>query len=104
VGVLVDTGSVALDGMLWGAGAWDNGADTSGTGISIGSTILYGDPLFVDPASWDYHLGRGSPAINGGVHSGVETDLDGRGRVGYPDIGAYEGGYAVYLPLVLRSY
>ena len=85
------------------AEAWDH-SPLIGANVFLGSTMLYGDPLFVDPDNWDYHIGMGSPAINAGVYSGIATDLDGQARVADPDIGAYEGGCAVYLPLVLRSY
>lgn len=53
------------------------------------------DPLFVDPASSDYHLQNGSPCINAGDASLPElplTDLDGNDRVvdGMVDMGVYE--------------
>jgi hypothetical protein len=51
------------------------------------------DPKFVNPEGLDYHLGLGSGAINKGVSSAVFEDLDGNGRDGQPDLGAFE-----YLP------
>ncbi len=66
------------------------------------------DPLFVNAAGDDYHLKKGSPAIDSGNNSALQllanagfalaTDLDGKARVqdatgkGYPviDMGAYE--------------
>ncbi|MHC4416623.1 MAG: right-handed parallel beta-helix repeat-containing protein [Planctomycetota bacterium] len=54
------------------------------------------DPLFVDPAAGDYHLGRGSPTIDAGDPAFVpgedETDIDGDPRVvgGQVDLGADE--------------
>ncbi len=52
------------------------------------------DPLFVDPAG-DYHLQRGSPAIDAGTSEGAPTsDIEGNGRPcdAEVDIGAYEFG------------
>ncbi|MBN2007421.1 MAG: right-handed parallel beta-helix repeat-containing protein [Anaerolineae bacterium] len=49
--------------------------------------------LFVNPATGDYHLEEGSPAINAGiVLADVTTDMDGNSRPSGPthDIGAYE--------------
>jgi hypothetical protein len=52
------------------------------------------DANFADFASRDYHLTeRSGVAIEQGVwdsHNRATTDLDGRARVGLPDIGAYE--------------
>ena len=66
------------------------------------------DPLFVDTASWNFHLKAGSPAIDAGTSAGkvkeimdkyynnfgvsIEVDFDGNPRpLGSPwDIGAYE--------------
>ena len=89
VGITVTTGSAAaLEATLW----YGNGVDTGGEGTVNSSTNVYGDPVFNDPAAWDYHLMAGSAAINTGVNAGVTTDIDGRSRpvgIGY-DIGADE--------------
>jgi predicted outer membrane repeat protein len=79
-------------------------ADTlplSGT-IGGGAHNVNGDPAFVAPAGDDYHLTIGSAAIDHGASVGVPFDLDGRARVGVPDIGADEFAWSVYLPLLLR--
>jgi serine protease len=101
-GITVTAGSTAaLEATLW----HNNGANTGGEGsISTGAVNVSGDPRFVDPSAWDYHISPGSAAVDQGVDAGVATDLDGRARpVGRPDLGAYEGGTRVHLPLLLRS-
>ena len=58
------------------------------------SCIFNQDPLFVAPRTFDYHLsdilspavGAGSPAIG----ALVPYDLDGKSRIGTPDLGAYQ--------------
>jgi hypothetical protein len=60
----------------------------------LGKGIIHGDPLFLAPA-WgkkgNYRLQDGSPAIDAGTPKGAPSvDLEGVGRVGRPDLGAYE--------------
>ena len=102
VGINVTTGSTAtLEATLW----YNNGSDTGGEGTVISVANVYGDPAFVDSSAWDYHLTASSAAIDGGVDAGVTTDLDNNIRpIGQPDLGAYEWGTQVYLPVVLRNY
>jgi hypothetical protein len=68
----------------------DNGAEQSG------------DPVFVNPATYDFHLGAGSPAIDAGVAdaSNGTTDRDGNARSqgAAPDLGAYETTPVVVTP------
>ncbi|MDY7080301.1 MAG: right-handed parallel beta-helix repeat-containing protein [Chloroflexota bacterium] len=55
-------------------------------------TIIEDDPLFVNPAGMDYHVGPDSAAIDTGIGVGVYEDVDGDARPmggGY-DIGADE--------------
>jgi hypothetical protein len=71
--------------------AW---SDVEGGHPGVGNFDL--DPLFVDPAAGDYHLGPGSPCIDAGNPAFVpqpgELDIDGERRVqgGRVDVGADE--------------
>jgi hypothetical protein len=50
-----------LEATLWHG----NGTDTGGgPTIATGAVNIYGDPAFVDPAAWDYHLTGYSAAID----------------------------------------
>lgn len=108
VGVYANEDSTAtLNGTLWGADAWKNGTDWSGDGkVITGSHNYWDDPAFVDPDEMNYHIGVGSAAIDAGVATDVDTDIDGTQRpIGArPDLGADEVWKRVYLPLVVRSF
>ena len=56
----------------------------------VGTDPITGDPAFVDPAGWDYHIGSASAAHDEGVEAGVDDDIDGEARIDTPDIGADE--------------
>jgi hypothetical protein len=80
------------------------------TGVPYGSGVssaheFSGDLAFVNPTEGDYHLGRGSAAIDWAMPTGVTDDLDGDSRpIGpLPDLGADEVRRYVFLPLVLRG-
>ncbi len=75
VGISVTTGTVFQDYTLF----FGNGANTAGA-VSGGVHSLNGDPLFVNPAADDYHLGNGSLAIDAGIDQGVATDFEGDPR------------------------
>ena len=65
-----------------------NTTDKSGA-ISGGVNDVFGDPVFDNPASGDYHLFDTSAAIDKGTNAGVTTDIDDDARpfgAGY-DIG-----------------
>jgi hypothetical protein len=67
-------------------------ATTFGTIDASGGGDVTADPRFAGPT--DYHLMRGSPAIDGGTAAASTgtTDLDGKARIvgPAPDMGAYE--------------
>ncbi len=71
-----------------------------------GTGNIFADPLFVDPANGDYHLGVGSPCIDTGTSAGAPThDIEGTPRDAVPDMGAYEWtGFRIFLPLTLRNF
>lgn len=77
-------------------------------GVTEGTHSLTGDPLFVDPSTGNYRLGKGSAAIDAGVDVGVTHDLDGTARPqgNGVDIGAYEpivaSEYKIHLPLTRK--
>jgi hypothetical protein len=105
IGVAVDAGSVqnlaTLDGVLW----WDNGTDKTGTTFVFNETS--GDPDFIDPAGYDFHIGASSDAIDHGIDAGVLQDYDGEPRLGIPDLGADEywapGALKrIFLPLTMK--
>ena len=76
-----------------GDGSGSNNLIFAGTGSAGGATAtVMADPLLVAPATADFHLGSGSPAIDTGVDTGLTDDLDGNARpLGAAfDIGAYE--------------
>jgi hypothetical protein len=74
------------------------------TGVVGADNITTGDPLFEDPATYDYHLKAGSPAIDMGVAPGMGLGVDLTPKTHYVhtamsevrpengaiDIGAYE--------------
>ena len=77
--------------------------------VAGGANTRAGDPLFVDPATDNYRLQTGSPAVDKGANAGIPDDYDDQQRpLGFgPDIGAFElnPGWElrrVYLPVSRR--
>ncbi|MGA7741313.1 MAG: choice-of-anchor Q domain-containing protein [Polyangia bacterium] len=64
----------------------------AGTPPSFLSASVSGDPMFVDPTSYDFHLTSSSPAVDHGKTTSATTDIDGNPRPQGSafDIGAYE--------------
>lgn len=93
--------TLLIDGILW----YENTTNVSGAGTVVVSHEYIGDPIFVNPAGWDYHISKGSAALNRGINIGVSTDIDGDGRYGAPDLGADEYVYdwQIYLPVIFRE-
>ncbi len=87
--------------------------NTNDTAGSVTSTHeVSGDPLFVNPAGWDYHIQVTSPAVNSGTFNGAPaTDFEGDPRPYdcFVDIGADENTASdqcrrIYLPLIMKNY
>jgi len=107
LGISVTAGSTSrLGATLWGSGVWANGKDWGGPGTILTGTLnIWGNPAFVNPAGYNYHIGSGSAALDSGVNAGVTNDIDGEPRpvgAGF-DIGADELDYPVYLPVVRKN-
>jgi len=82
--------------LVWGNGTLGGDAQVGGTGCTVTSSWVEGlggatDPKFVGGVPGDYHLEAGSPCIDKGTSAGAPSeDLEGKARVGAPDIGCYE--------------
>jgi uncharacterized repeat protein (TIGR01451 family) len=90
VGLRVDeAAAVVLNATLWA-----NDIDWTGSGEIEQSQATYGAPAFWDPGRGDYHIRSASAALDSGVSSEVDHDLDRRPRPipasGESDLGAYE--------------
>lgn len=86
-GVRNQGGSVVANYTLW----YGNGDDWSGA-VTDNGPLTPGDPRFVDPGSYDYHIRPDSAAFDQGVDAGMTTDIDGDDRpmgLGF-DVGADE--------------
>jgi parallel beta-helix repeat protein len=104
-GIETDEGGTAsLHHTLWPLGAWSNTTPTLGSSI-VQVAGLAGFPRFLDPNAGNFHISRGSAAIDTGLSTWLSADIDGHSRpIGQqPDIGADEFWGWVSLPLVLRK-
>jgi hypothetical protein len=98
-------GNTTNDAMIGGPGALSvSYSDIEGGWAGIGN--LDANPLFVNAANRDYHLGAGSPCIDKGTAAGAPAmDIDGDPRDAAPDMGAYERvQIRTFLPLSLRNF
>jgi len=79
--------------VAWGDSAGSVSQYRSQNGRGWGSQTFAGDPRFVDPASINFRLQAGSPAVDkGNMAQGAPKDFDGQPRPqgSATDIGAYE--------------
>ena len=109
IGINVPGDSTAvMAATLWGSGSWANGSDWTGAGTLItGTTNLWADPFFINPALGDFHILATSPAVDSGIDSGVTHDIDGEPRPynNLFDLGSDEyHPRTLLLPLILRNY
>ncbi|MEM7530770.1 MAG: hypothetical protein AAF639_01225 [Chloroflexota bacterium] len=93
--------------LTFNRGLWsNNSSNMDGAGTYSGvNTMLSGDAAFVNASNFDYHLSASSAAIDQATGSTTPQDIDGRGRDGVADIGAYEAiflDHSLYLPIVTR--
>ena len=88
VGVYVSDASsqnlATLYGVLW----WNNTSNYTGTVFAFDE--VSGDPLFSDPASYDYHILDGSAALDASPDDWLSVDFDFEPRYGTADLGADE--------------
>lgn len=82
-----------------------SGNTAARSGVAVGANSLNGNPVFVNPAAEDYHLGSGSAALDNGTNAGISTDFEGEARPigsgfdrGFDE---YSGGIVPTLDLVL---
>jgi hypothetical protein len=89
VGITAATGNtVTLNGVLW----YRNTTNVGGADNITATNEYTGDPVFVDPGAGDYHIGLTSAAIDRGISTTVDSDIDGdpRPQGCKADIGADE--------------
>jgi hypothetical protein len=89
--------TATLDGVLW----YINGQNTGGGGTIDVMHAITGDPAFLGDG---YHIGPGSAAIDQGVATGANLDIDGETRPAGagPDLGADELWHRTHLPVVQK--
>ena len=75
--------------LVYGA----SGLVASSTGCSVGATQVGANPMFVNPAAYDFHVQSGGAGVDAGANlSAVPLDIDGNSRPqgSSTDVGAYE--------------
>ena len=77
---------VISDGILW----YENNANTGGTGTFFLSHEYTGDPMYIDVAGNNFHIAFDSAAIDHGVLTNINSDIDKEPRFGIADLGADE--------------
>lgn len=83
---------------------FENGADIQG-GYTGGGNNISGNPRFLNPAAQEYHLTRGSAAIDSGFDSGIPVDFEEEERplgggvdIGFDEANLIEGLMISYIP------
>jgi hypothetical protein len=94
----IDVASATING--WNNLLFDNALDPYPL-----ANPVYGDPLFVDAASNDFHIRQGSAAQDTGYIVSILKDFDGDDRpMGWGhEIGADEIPFLLYQPMLLRD-
>lgn len=86
-----------------GAVYYDLASWQAATGFDTHSTSA--NPLWVNPATLDFHLQAGSPAIDAGTDVGLSEDFEGNPVPygGVPEIGIYEYSGSIPVPVVYEA-
>ena len=81
----------------YGGGSWTISNNCYGTAATAGTpgtgtNPQIGNPLFVNPSAYDFHLQSNSPCIDKGINVALPFDIEGNAifKGSAPDIGAYE--------------
>ncbi len=75
----------------------------NGTTMSESNGYYGSNPLFINPASGNWHLQASSPAISAGVLSPIaQYDYEGRLYITPPSLGAFEYWVLNFIPLLVR--
>ena len=73
---------------------WRMQSNPTLTGLTVNGAVNQApafDSINTSQRYFDFRLKDGSPALNAGINTGINIDLDGKPRpVGLPDLGAYE--------------
>ncbi len=71
---------------------WGHATANYSGDLTPGPHCISADPLYTNPAGFDYHLPTDSPSVDTAIGSPLTTDLDGHARPlgAAPDMGCYE--------------